>query len=331
MTEDNLHREFCLQKPLAQPILDHFPEAHDLAYTLCLEEGGGFGFQSDECGPPGYITFAKFRAHRTKSQPPVIWTISDAQKVCDDVARTSGSTTLKTTHFGYYFLDIHYSEYEKIPSVIQAALDSGCVITLHVPCGKLNAVFRPGDTFSWSEAERSVVEDFMRRVRYYTDRGTEDTEAWCIAYEACNHPNAWKKSWNWRTKLGQEFSRKLCQALDVPAPEFTGVYAELYRRMRPVCEKYHVLYGSAWNAYESGAEPQPVPPPSPMDTVETKETTDSKGNQCIICCYRQANTLVLPCMHSVVCKICSDKLKATPDATKCVACRRHITSVLSDQ
>lgn len=52
---------------------------------------------------------------------------------------------------------------------------------------------------------------------------------------------------------------------------------------------------------------------------------------CMICLDRPANTLVLPCMHSVVCNQCSEELKNTPDHSRCVRCRQQIEEVLQDE
>lgn len=68
--------------------------------------------------------------------------------------------------------------------------------------------------------------------------------------------------------------------------------------------------------------------------VETKEDTpdaDRDARQtCFICLDKPADTLVLPCMHSCVCRTCSALLKASNDANVCVQCRRPITGVFKD-
>lgn len=49
--------------------------------------------------------------------------------------------------------------------------------------------------------------------------------------------------------------------------------------------------------------------------------------ECMICLERAADTVVMPCEHSVVCAECSRQLKETPDAHVCCQCRRPITGV----
>jgi hypothetical protein len=67
---------------------------------------------------------------------------------------------------------------------------------------------------------------------------------------------------------------------------------------------------------------------------EKKEKAVGKEEEvetCMICLDAPPNTLVLPCQHCVVCKACSQGLKKTPDANKCVRCRKDIVDVLQDE
>ncbi|CAH6420482.1 Hypothetical protein UVM_LOCUS160 [uncultured virus] len=56
---------------------------------------------------------------------------------------------------------------------------------------------------------------------------------------------------------------------------------------------------------------------------------DDEDDLCIVCCDRPANTLVVPCLHCVVCRECS-LLLATDrlNAKVCVKCRQPIVAVL---
>ena len=72
-------------------------------------------------------------------------------------------------------------------------------------------------------------------------------------------------------------------------------------------------------AVPSTQTPAPAPPsPDPSDL-------------CCICLERPPDTFVLPCQHQVVCRACSEALKATPNAFVCVICRQAITEVLMDE
>jgi formylmethanofuran dehydrogenase subunit E len=62
-------------------------------------------------------------------------------------------------------------------------------------------------------------------------------------------------------------------------------------------------------------------------TIRTKQEKNT-SQECVICLEREANTMVLPCEHAVVCKACSDLLKNTPNQHLCVYCRQKIDHVL---
>ncbi len=57
-----------------------------------------------------------------------------------------------------------------------------------------------------------------------------------------------------------------------------------------------------------------------MDTTQQEKQEEL----CVICLDKAADTMVLPCEHSVVCHACSKKLESTNDARLCVQCRRPI-------
>jgi hypothetical protein len=78
-------------------------------------------------------------------------------------------------------------------------------------------------------------------------------------------------------------------------------------------------------------------PPTPVTTpVTTKDEKMGKEKtppvvvvgECVVCLGTVANTLVLPCMHCVVCEKCSIRLKSTPDANQCIQCRKPLTNIL---
>ena len=69
----------------------------------------------------------------------------------------------------------------------------------------------------------------------------------------------------------------------------------------------------------------------------TKETEvsfdDDKEDEPTMCCICESNpvkTLVLPCMHAVVCRNCSNQLKSTLNAHKCIICRQEITDIIEE-
>ncbi len=78
----------------------------------------------------------------------------------------------------------------------------------------------------------------------------------------------------------------------------------------------------------------------PSERVEKKEVdvdnrssfreAEKEDNICMICLDNKADTMVLPCNHIVVCKVCSNNLQKTPDNKICVQCRRPISEVMWD-
>jgi hypothetical protein len=84
-----------------------------------------------------------------------------------------------------------------------------------------------------------------------------------------------------------------------------------------------------------------TPPKRPRDELESDEVPPSKvpriitindedGTLCTVCLEVRADTMALPCEHQVVCRACSEKLKATANARSCVYCRQGLTEVVMD-
>lgn len=77
----------------------------------------------------------------------------------------------------------------------------------------------------------------------------------------------------------------------------------------------------------------PTPPATANPPTPAGSLVPDDGlmlDTCMICMDAPPDTLVLPCGHIVVCRSCSDQLRATRDARTCVRCRRPITDVLRD-
>jgi len=75
--------------------------------------------------------------------------------------------------------------------------------------------------------------------------------------------------------------------------------------------------------------PSPIPmPPSKVPRLEEKE---EEGTICMICLVQRADTMVLPCGHQVVCRVCSPLLQKTILARKCAYCQQPLTVILQDE
>lgn len=81
--------------------------------------------------------------------------------------------------------------------------------------------------------------------------------------------------------------------------------------------------------------PQPVAPPRNNTNVEQNnnnaathdDDTDDDDGMCMVCMEKEPNTMVLPCLHTVVCDGCSKALERTADKNICCQCRCPITGV----
>jgi hypothetical protein len=63
------------------------------------------------------------------------------------------------------------------------------------------------------------------------------------------------------------------------------------------------------------------------EPMATEEQIDEDSGLCMICMERMADTVVIPCMHRVVCAACSLGLQNTADRAVCCMCRRPIDAV----
>lgn len=72
-------------------------------------------------------------------------------------------------------------------------------------------------------------------------------------------------------------------------------------------------------------------PEAPKATEVTNEDEthedETDDDACLICEYRKPDTTVMPCLHRVVCQVCSPLLEQTADAKTCCRCRNQITGI----
>ncbi len=63
--------------------------------------------------------------------------------------------------------------------------------------------------------------------------------------------------------------------------------------------------------------------------LDKEELEEEESQECMVCLDREADTMVWPCEHRVVCKECSKGLERSNDAHTCLRCRRPITHVFN--
>lgn len=71
--------------------------------------------------------------------------------------------------------------------------------------------------------------------------------------------------------------------------------------------------------------------PSGSSAGGAAAAAESNENICMFCLDRPADTMIMPCMHQVLCNECVQKLRGTQHVEKCIFCRGIIEEIASDQ
>lgn len=78
---------------------------------------------------------------------------------------------------------------------------------------------------------------------------------------------------------------------------------------------------------ESATGQSPVQSVSAAQTEEVHDEQTQHPLECMVCLDAPPSTLVLPCMHKVVCEACSEQLKESSDRKTCLYCRSEIQGI----
>jgi len=284
-------------------------------HTAFLQEDyNGFGFQVIGNARPGYLAVARLPADCPGDL---------ASKLQDK----TGSMSVELADFvGNYFLVLHYTEWDLIPKIFSASCDLGCV---HISSNTLHLQPRPkftGQEFSFEEAERICIKQFRKVVSLFA------TDPWKRGFELLGSPKPMRQFHNWRTEEGKLFCAELCAKIGKPHAD-TSV--EVMHALPPwfetpevdrECKEAGVLHYAGWSRRT------PVAEPKEFDTkILSKRQKSESNDECIVCFERNADTLVLPCEHVVVCHTCSLTLARSPFASQCIWCQQPITEVLMDE
>ena len=294
--------------------------------VLNAEECNGFGFPWDST--ERVFIFARlFPAESSNSVNP--------ERVTSFLnSLMPGSVCVERT--GVYYCKTPLRHYPQIRGAIQALIDSGMCSVL--PTGNLSQkVFRKGDTFSWREMELGCIETYKRLAQPFPS---------FEQYIFQSKPHfSYKKHWNWHTPEGKEFCSQIRDALYRKPKANAKKSRYKWDNFDATCVKYGLLHRAPWSAYEPSmvkvddfislprAELAPASQDQPVRDENDNDGEDDASNAadlCMICMDAPADTLVVPCMHSVVCRSCSSSLKDTRDSNTCVRCRRAITEVYAD-
>ncbi len=248
----------------------------------------GFGFQ-EPGGVKNYFVIARLADDISNNN-------------LEQITNISGSKTVENKDFiGRDFLIIHWSEYILIDNVLNALLSIGLKFVTH---NKLEVQFDPskGDSFYSQEiAENKFIERFTNFEKECPDTNIQNIFISTNKHSILHY-------WNWKTIEGKQFCHRVRQKLG----------------KNDSCQKSEHNYYN-WTIFQNYD-------PNTLKSIESNNIFDNNDivddEICIICMDNIADTMVLPCEHTVVCKKCSAKLKMTNDAKTCVKCRREITSIL---
>ena len=226
------------------------------------------------------------------------------------VKQTSGVSSLKIHDWlGKDFITIHWSEYCKIPQVLNCMLFQGISFTTNT---KLSVYFKSGKHYSKEVEELKAIKQ----------REKELLQSPNIITMITIFPDAMFKAWNYKTRKGKEF----CEMIR----EKKGKKSQNEKTAKGNYFKWDIFQG-----YDPLTLADLKGPVVIAGISEKKEKTPLKNNinkfreeLCMICLDNEPDTMVLPCEHSVVCKECSAKLRDTNNKKKCIKCRVEITHIL---
>ena len=291
----------------------------------------GFGFRD-----PARDTWDYFALARVDEVMPNL----------NKIMEISGTKTLIQTSFiENYYIDIHWTEYNKIEFVLNAML------TLAIPfttMTNLNCFFDPKKERIYSKEIEEIVA--IKTVEDYMKKG--DIFDFKFLFEIRMIKHCWLEIWNWRTAEGREFCKKLVNTLHRGSLDYAD--KDNYYNWEGFLEGYDWTFLIDFNKKPEtkpltiDCNNKPATEPIKLDScikpvaavevakldsinksqVEHAKDNSEEDNTCMICMTNIPDTFILPCEHCVVCKKCSIELRNTNDAKICVRCRRPITHVL---
>jgi hydroxymethylpyrimidine pyrophosphatase-like HAD family hydrolase len=231
-------------------------------------------------------------------QPPGVGTDHIIPCFCKEIdlepiIQKTGATTLQCDDWiGHEYLRCDLVDYDKIENILNCLLDMGIPFTTNT---KYRVYFDPvhDKVFSTEVFEKKVIQDLGNMIDTY---GFNDT-----MNNMNITPNVFK-IWNWKTLDGKNFCEHLRQ---------------LGGKKKANPNSKHNYWN--WDAFKE---------PLQEDKESMQKRLKDDREDCYICFDKKADTLVLPCQHSIVCKDCSKKLVATNDKDICVKCRNKITEVI---
>ncbi|MBL4665489.1 MAG: RING-HC finger protein [Nitrospinaceae bacterium] len=283
-----------------------------LSAVLNAECANGFGFQYRE--ETGILILVFMTGEVLPDQDPSR-ILPDRYPLPDTVSIREGAdctSVQRGNWLGREYLEVHWSEWDRIPIVLQWLLDHHVNIQWRP---NFQAYFPAGSRFSWDEAERRWVES--------NDHDTTLKDMWLLKLV---HRTA-LEPYNWHTEIGRQWCSRARTRLNLsPVSDHTQDNRFTWNGYNIAAAESGVYHFGGWsNADVSRCA-------TPKKVLETKVAPDMPTQtMCVVCLETAGDTLVLDCGHVSVCRACSLKLKDTPDAKVCVQCRQPIVEVLMDE
>jgi hypothetical protein len=326
-------------------------------------EWNGFGFQAAGGGPNGVLVIACLWARDTIGAPSTDCVTAYLRDKVPDC-----KTVECIDYLGRLFVRLHFGDWNAIARVLQTILDHGdwCLTTHNKLRAVFRP--KDAFSWANMEAraiaafmEQAQSDVYVRAAR---EKGVSPM-AEVAQYALFSSKEAWIEHYNWQTAHGKAFCSELRRALGLKPQSMTrlanGTWQMVDDGQPPFfcfrsfpddeCKRHRVLHRGVWSAYEPSANicdellyaTHHSSSSANKDVASSRDNAadskDKDGQQgkvgvdgretCIICQERPADTMVLPCGHSIVCVTCSKGLAKTGDARNCVQCRQRIDEVLA--
>lgn len=209
----------------------------------------------------------------------------------EDLRNTSGSRTADICDFlGRLFVTVRWDEHNKIKAVLDSLLKLGFSFYTN---NKLQVCFCPKDgEFTIEKMEEKAV------ILYGSVLEHLDVKSiFCFPLF---------KTWNWTTEEGKKFCRLIREAAGKKPCDESSKHNY---RLWPIFKNY---------------DPETLADAPDINSSEAV----FEEELCLVCYENKPDTMVLPCRHVVACRKCSEGLRGSLNARKCIKCRGAIETII---
>lgn len=207
----------------------------------------------------------------------------------EEIREKSESQTADVTDWlGRLFITVGWNEYDKVKAVLDSLLKIGFSFYTN---NKLQICFFPGDEeFTVEKMEAKAVQLYGGVLHH-------------IRAESIFRP-ALFKVWNWTTEEGKKFCKLI--------RDVSG---------KKSCDERSKHNYYLWDIFKNCDF-------KTLGDLPEKEEKVFEEELCLVCYENRPDTMVLPCRHVVACKKCSESLRGSLNARKCIKCRCYIENII---